>query len=161
MKVLNIPFFSCVWVCVCVCIYLTTSTSTHRWSPSLSACLLLLTVHCVISGSFQCNAEICKSALLVFSTSDRIILKHDAACLPVASFLLPRIIRLTEVQHIWPQQLFQAFPHYDIHKKKAVSQKTCTVFSQKSTAKNSLDVESRWAFWFQLVFSLKFNVFFF
>lgn len=90
-------------------------TSTrHRGSPSLPTCLPLPTVHCVISGSFQCDAEICKSALLVSSTSDRIILKHGAACLPVRPFLLPGLIRLTEA---WPQQLFQAFPQYHIHQK--------------------------------------------
>lgn len=73
---------------------------------------LLLTVHCVISGSFQCETEICKSALLFLSISDRIILKQRAACLPVCPLLLPQLIRLTEALHIWPQQLFQAFLRY-------------------------------------------------
>lgn len=90
-------------------------TSTHhRRSPSLPACLPPLSVHRVISGSFQCDAEICKSALLVFSTSDRIILKHGAACLPVRPFLLPGLIRLTQAR---PQQLFQAFPQYHVQQK--------------------------------------------
>ncbi len=73
-------------------------TSIHRprsLSVRPSLCLLL-TVHCVISGSFQCDAEMCKSALLVLSISDRIILKQRAACLPVGPLLVPQLIRLTE-----------------------------------------------------------------
>lgn len=102
-------------------------TSIHR-SRSLSVCLLL-TVHCVIWGSFQCDVEICKSALLVLSISDRIILKQHAACLPVCPLLLPQLIRLTEALPIWPQQLFQAFPQYHDQTKQAVIQKSCPLLS--------------------------------
>ena len=91
----------------------TSAVTSIQRLRSLSVCLLL-TVHCVISGSFQCDAEICKSALLVLSISDRIILKQRAACLPVCPLLLPQLIRLTEALHIWPQQLFQAFLQYHI-----------------------------------------------
>lgn len=61
---------------------------------------LSLTVHCVISGSFQCDTEICKSALLFLSISDRIILKQRVACLPVCPLPLPQLIRLTEELHV-------------------------------------------------------------
>lgn len=93
-------------------LYTFTSAVTSTHCPrSLSFCPLL-TVHCVISGSFQCDTEICKSALLVLSISDRIILKQRAACLPVCPLLLPWLIKLTEALHIRPQQLLRAFPQY-------------------------------------------------
>ncbi|MEQ2158005.1 hypothetical protein GOODEAATRI_007689 [Goodea atripinnis] len=52
--------------------------------PKVSVCLpayLLLPVHCVISGSLESTTKICKSAPLVLSISDRIILKqHRGPC---------------------------------------------------------------------------------
>lgn len=112
-------------------------TSTQRLR-SLSVCLLL-TVHCVISGSFQCDAEICKSALLVLSISDRIILKQRAACLPVCPLLLPQLIRLTEALHVWPQQLFQAFLQYRNYKTGCQSENLNTIvkYSIKSEVEST------------------------
>lgn len=58
-------------------------SSTLEVSPCLCAAHSLSAVS--FSGSFRRHGQICKSALLLLSTSDRIILKHCAACPPCSS----------------------------------------------------------------------------
>lgn len=121
-----------------VCVHL----SSHIHPPPEVSVSLLLTVRCVISGSFQCDVEICESALLVLSISDRIILKQRAACLPACLFLLPQRIRLTEALHVWPQQLFPAFLQHHIQQKKPSIWKPVTSnVNMKSEEESSFKLE--------------------
>lgn len=63
-------------------------THTH-FSSTLEVGLCLCAAHSLsavsFSGSFRRHGQICESALLLLSTSDKIIFKHCAACPPCSS----------------------------------------------------------------------------